>query len=315
MADVEYVDYINNNMKPHHRILIAVSIVMAIFLPVIIVTSFSANINETVKADKRQATPKHLRASLFSDNTSPQKQSAASSQVVSAVVDPIINLSNVALEYNDQGKSFGISMVELDGKNRTGDYNGDNIFVSASTYKLFTAYSALIRIEDGSWDWSDANIVGEKNLMTCFNDMISFSDNDCAEAITSSIGYQTVTSEAQALGCVDTTLISSDGYARTTANDLALFLAKLYKGQILTQQSSRNILIDAMKNNIYRNGIPSGITDDIVANKVGFIDGYLNDASIVYDTLGNYVLVIMTNNSSWGEIANLASKINLLHQQ
>jgi beta-lactamase class A len=142
--------------------------------------------------------------------------------------------------------------------------------------------------------------------------MIVFSDNNCAEAISEKIGYYIVTDEAKSIGCLDSTLVDVDGYAKTTANDLALFLGKLYKGQILSQQSSRDLLINAMKNNIYREGIPAGLSNSTVADKVGFIDGYLNDAAIVYDPKGDFVLVIMTNNSSWSEIANLAADINSL---
>jgi beta-lactamase class A len=312
MPQIREISYIGSELKPHHRLLMAVFIVMAIFLPVVIVTAFSSNINETTKISKKVATPKNVSSSP-SLGASATKQ-PASEQVAPVVADPGINVGGVVSNYEVQDKSFGVSIVELDGKNRTGDYNGDDIFVSASTYKLFTAYSVLLRIENGSWAWLDSDIADGRDLIACFNDMVVYSDNDCAEALMYKISHQTVTDEARVMGCTDTTFIDSDGYARTTANDLALFLTKLYKGQILTQQSSRDILINAMKNNVYREGIPAGLSGDIVADKVGFIDGYLNDAAIVYDAKGDYVLVILTNNSSWTEIASIANEINLLRQ-
>jgi beta-lactamase class A len=64
-----------------------------------------------------------------------------------------------------------------------------------------------------------------------------------------------------------------------------------------------------MKGNVYVSGIPTGIPSAEVANKVGFIDGYLHDAAIVYSKKGDYVLVIMTNGSSWKNIAALAKEI------
>lgn len=311
MSPIKETPYISSELKPHHRLFISILIVIAMLLPVIIITAFSTSIKETTRVNKKVSTAKHLKVNTISNTT----QKVDNIQAVPVVEDPVIDLSNITLNYEGQDKSFGVSIVELDGKNRTGDYNGSQTFVSASTYKLFTAYSTLIRIEDGSWSWSDADIADGRDLETCFNDMIIFSDNDCAEALMGKISYQTVTDEARLIGCDDTTFVSPDGYAKTTPNDLALFLTKLYKGQMLDQQSSRDLLISAMKSNIYREGIPAGLDSDIVADKVGFIDGYLNDAAIVYGSKGDYVLVIMTNNSSWSEIASLAYEINLLHQE
>jgi beta-lactamase class A len=49
----------------------------------------------------------------------------------------------------DHPGTFGISMVELDGKKRRAEYNGDKQFVTASTYKLFVAYSLMKQIDAG----------------------------------------------------------------------------------------------------------------------------------------------------------------------
>jgi hypothetical protein len=42
-----------------------------------------------------------------------------------------------------------------------------------------------------------------------------------------------------------------------------------------------------------------------VADKVGFMDGLLHDAAIVYGPNGTYVLAVMTDGSSWATIADL----------
>lgn len=203
-----------------------------------------------------------------------------------------------------------VSFVELSGAHRRASYNSDNVLVSASTYKLYTAYSALKRVEEGVWSWTD-QIEGGRDLATCFDDMIVQSDNACAEAISEKAGWRNVTDEAHALGCNNTNLSNTDGYARTSSGDLALFLAQLQMGQILTKQSSRDLLINALKRNAYRSGIPSGVGYE-VADKVGFIDDTLNDAAIVYSPTGAYVLVIMTNGSSWTTIADLTGQIEAL---
>ncbi|HEU4831017.1 MAG TPA: serine hydrolase, partial [Candidatus Saccharimonadales bacterium] len=170
---------------------------------------------------------------------------------------------------------FGVSLIELSGKNRRASYNDTKLFTTASTYKLFVAYSTLLRVESGAWKWSD-QVSGGRNLSVCFDDMIVKSDNACAEALLYKIGFRAITDEARAIGCDQTSFLGNDGI-KTSAGDLGLFLAQLQTGQILKQQTSRDRLINAMKRNIFRQGIPSGVSG-VVANKVGFLWGLLHDA-------------------------------------
>lgn len=208
--------------------------------------------------------------------------------------------------------TFGVSMIELSGQNRRASYNGHKSFTTASTYKLFVAYSTLKRVEAGVWKWTD-QIDSGRDLNTCFDDMIVKSDNACAKALLLKVGFTPITNEARAIGCVGTSFLGSDGI-KSTPEDLALLLAMLQSGQILDQQASRDRLINAMKRNIYRQGIPKG-ANGAVANKVGFMDGLLHDAAIVYGPTGPYVLVIMTDGSSWANIVDLTRQLEALRSQ
>lgn len=208
--------------------------------------------------------------------------------------------------------TYGVVLNELAGQYRRAIYNADMSFTTASTYKLFVAYSTLKRIENGTWHWTD-QINGGRDLAKCFDDMIVVSDNACGSALLTKIGFTAITNDAHAIGCTHTSFLGSDGI-KTTPADLALLLAELQTGQILTQQSSRDTLINAMKRNIYRQGIPKGETA-VVADKVGFLDTLLHDASIVYASNGPYVLVIMTDGSSWANIAELTSELEALRLQ
>ncbi len=208
--------------------------------------------------------------------------------------------------------TYGVVLSELSGQYRRATYNPSKSFTTASTYKLFVAYSTLLRIENGSWRWSD-QINGGRDLTKCFDDMIVLSDNACALALLNKIGFTAITNEAKAIGCTRTSFLGNDGI-KSTPEDIALLLGQLQTGQILAQQSSRDILINAMKRNIYRQGIPKGV-NAIVADKVGFLDGLLHDAAIVYASTGPYVLVIMTDGSSWANIAELTRQIEALRIQ
>jgi len=208
--------------------------------------------------------------------------------------------------------TYSVALAELSGQYRRASYNSNQSFTTASTYKLFVAYSTLLRVEAGTWQWSD-QIQGGRSLATCFDDMIVKSDNACGEALLTKIGYATITNEAHAIGCDDTSFMGKDGI-KTTADDLSLLLGMVQTGQVLGQQTSRDRLIDAMKRNVYRQGIPKGV-GSVVADKVGFMDALLHDAAIVYGPTGPYTLVIMTNGSSWANIAELTRQIEALRIQ
>lgn len=205
---------------------------------------------------------------------------------------------------HDHPGTFGISMIELDGKKRRADYNGSKQFVTASTYKLFAAYELLKQIDAGQRDW-DSNA-------TCFNKMISYSDNACAESFLNMLGLSTISKDIQAIGLTNSTFMKSGG-PFTTANDLTLLLGMIATGQNFSSTNQQR-LIAAMKGNVYRKGIPAGV-NGTVADKVGFLDALLHDAAIVYGPHGTYVLAIMTDGSSWATIADLAGQIDALHAQ
>ena len=208
----------------------------------------------------------------------------------------------------DNKGTFGVSYAELSGERRRAEYNADKRFVTASTYKLYVAYSTLLRVESGKFSWSE-HVTGGRSLEACFNDMIIKSDNPCAEALLQKIGFREITDEAKKIGLKNTTFLEGDR-PLTSASDLAVFLATLESGQML-KPSSRAKLLDAMKQNVYRQGIPAGANGQ-VADKVGFLDNYLHDAAVVYSPGGTYVLTIMTEDSSWAKIAELAREIEKL---
>lgn len=205
---------------------------------------------------------------------------------------------------NDHPGEYGVSMIELDGKKRRAEYNGDKQFVTASTYKLFVAYSLLKRIDSGARSWASDE--------TCFNKMISQSDNACAEGFLNSLGLKNVTSDINAIGLKNSTFMKSGG-PFTTANDQALLLGMIATGQNFSRTNQQR-LIGAMRNNVYRSGIPAGVSGS-VADKVGFLNGLLHDSAIVYGANGTYVLSIMTDGSSWANIAELARQLDKLHAQ
>lgn len=204
--------------------------------------------------------------------------------------------------------TYGISLVELGGRHRRATYQDDKVFQTASTYKLFVAYSSLKRVEAGTWHWGD-QINGGRNLEKCLDDMIVKSDNPCGEALLAKIGFRPITDEMKAIGLSGNTSFLKD-VPQTTAGDLATFLGALQSGQLLSAENT-NRLLGLMKRNIYRQGIPAG-TGSQVADKVGFLNGLFHDAAIIYGPDGPVVLTVMTEGSNWATIADLTRQIEAL---
>lgn len=208
--------------------------------------------------------------------------------------------------------TYGVSLIELDGKRRRAAFNDSQKFTTASTYKLYVAFSALRRIESGEYKWSDQT-TGGRDLAKCFDDMIVKSDNACAEALVARIGYAPITKDAQTIVSPNTTFLDRESY-KTTAGDLSTFMGSLATGQVPLTPDSQARFIDALKRNVHRQGIPAGASG-AVADKVGFLEGLLHDAAIVYSPSGTYALSIMTDKSSWANIAQLTREIDALRNR
>lgn len=206
------------------------------------------------------------------------------------------------------GATYSVKAIDLENSSVVANINADKDFTAASTYKLFVAYAMLKAVEDGDTTWNSE--LNDTTLQTCLTKMIVESDNDCPRAWLKeeSHSYASLTEQAHSLGASDTTNFEYLDM-HTTAADLATFLTKLYRGDILSD-ASRTKLLDLMKRQEYRSGIPAGIgSSGTVADKVGFLNGLLHDAGIVFTQKGDYVMVIMTNGSSWNTIASASAMI------
>lgn len=210
-----------------------------------------------------------------------------------ALVDDLVRDKNMAISVRKLGDS-GVSA------------NGSKQYHPASTYKLFAAYSVMKRVDSGQMSWAQT-ASGGQTVAQCFDKMIVYSDNACAEWFGATIGWNAVTADARSAGASGATVLSQPFVS--TANDLATFLQKLESNQLGVSEASRARLLDAMKRQIYRQGVPAGV-GVTVANKVGFLEGTLHDAAIVYAPSGVYVVVIMSDGQSWGVIADAARQLH-----
>lgn len=226
----------------------------------------------------------------------------------SSTVNPAAHRVRKAIEDYDNAHpgSFSVALIDLGPNGYEVSVGGGESLITASTYKLFVAYSTILATDAGRMSW-DAMATEEHTVAECFDLMLEYSDNDCAVALLLSIGQPQVQAEANAQGAIHTTF--EDYNIHSTAEDETAFLAKLARNELPISTAGRIRWLNAMKNNVHREGIPAGIPNAVVADKVGFQDELHRDAAIVYSPKGTYVLVIMTSDADWDEIAGLAAVI------
>jgi beta-lactamase class A len=227
-------------------------------------------------------------------------------------------------------QSFSSSVVvkQLTGGSQTASYKADTSMVPASTYKIYVAYAVLHGVEQGTYTLTQVLSDGH-SVQTDLSNMILNSDNDAARALGFLVGWQNINTLLKSQGINSTNLYNyvppstqPVGDKHTTANDLATTLEKLYDGKLLNHTNTQ-LLLNLMKQQHYRERIPSGVpSGTVVADKPGWLspaDGvneYVqNDAAIVYGAKSTYVLIIVTTGSSTQALANLSKLVyNQLEQ-
>jgi beta-lactamase class A len=201
--------------------------------------------------------------------------------------------------------NYGVSVTELSGMGRMASVNGDRKYVTASTYKLFVAYMVLKDLEGGGLKWEDV-ITGGLNVRQCFEEMIVQSANRCALAYIKRYGADNIVAKMHELGFAS---VEHNTTWWATTNDLALYMKKLERGQLL-EGESREFLLSLLKRQVWRYGIPTGIRNVTIADKVGFLEDYIHDIAIVYGPKGTYILGIMTKGGSYGGMADVARQVH-----
>jgi beta-lactamase class A len=216
-----------------------------------------------------------------------------------AAAHPSANVSVALQEIGGPGSLGRMTAVNA-GQQRT----------SASVYKLYLATYLLKQLESGALQ-PDTYIVNGKNIPACIDAMIVVSDNPCGEQLRSKVGIANLDNYLRSLGLTATDLTRIP--VESSAADAALFLQKLYGGELLAKPGL-DTLLGHMSRQVYRKGIPAATPGNTVYDKVGWLPGVWNDAAIVQGPKTTYVLVIFTSTHP-AAINDLAGRIHtLLHK-
>lgn len=202
-----------------------------------------------------------------------------------------------------------LAFRQLSGERWTASANASDSLPSASTYKLFIAYKLFNDIKLGKTSL-DAPILST-TVDDCLRIMITISTNQCAEEWLRQWGSRTeFNSYLYAGGFSQATNFAHSTAVHTSAQDLEKMLLGIYY-QNLFEGSASTKMLDLMKRQIHRKGVPSG-TSAVVADKVGYLWDYYHDAAIVYHPKGTYILVVMTKGKSWDKIADITRQVEAI---
>ncbi|MEO6761251.1 MAG: serine hydrolase [Candidatus Saccharimonadales bacterium] len=218
--------------------------------------------------------------------------------------------------------SSSVSVRELTGPKRSANYSATTQIVPASTYKLYVAYGVLHAVEQGKYQLN--NVISDGNtIQTDLTNMIVSSDDTAGRALGFLIGWKNINGLLANNGITSTNLYNYDAGGttvvsdkHTTASDLARFLTKLNNDNLLNHNGTQ-ILLDFMKAQIYRQGIPASIPSSVaVADMPGWLtvaggdgENVENDAAIIYGPKSTYVLAIATKGTQQAPIAGLSKQI------
>lgn len=182
--------------------------------------------------------------------------------------------------------------------------NPDDVFRSASLFKLQIMYPLLQKHSYGSWDRVNTSA---GKLSDCVTRMLKVSNNPCGEAVGAYLNWSKSTKALKEFGLQNTNL-SDKGGPTSTAGDMALFMRELYAGDKFSPEG-RDYILTTLRNQTWRKGIPTGCGGCTVANKTGDLGFVRHDAAIIEYAGGTYVLTIFTSGASYNQIAQLTAQI------
>lgn len=222
---------------------------------------------------------------------------------------------------SDKDGDYAIYVKDLkpEGK-RNVCINCEEVFESASLYKVFLMAAVFGAVNDGKFDLEtqigaklshldqilggrdfgyedfDAGETIGHTFREALARVASFSDNYAAILLAEKVGWNSIQLVANGIGATQTTIQNP---ITTSAEDVGILFEKLYKGEVVSLQSSEQIL-DLLSKSQMNDRIPAKLPEGLkVAHKTGELAGVRNDAGIVFlapPAGGAYVIVMMSKN-------------------
>lgn len=189
-------------------------------------------------------------------------------------------------------------------------------YASASLYKLWTMATVYQQIEIGKLTMDKTLTVDIATLNKAFalgddaeltegsitrtvkeavEQMITISHNYSAILLTYTIKNSTVRDFLIANNFTDS---KTGSPPTTTAKDIADYYEKLYKGELISNEASKEML-EILKRQKLNDRIPKYLPKGtVIAHKTGELGSAKHDAGIVFSEKGDYIIVIMSESKA-----------------
>ncbi len=284
---------------------LAAAAVLAVAAQKLIFTSKTVDNDSDKAADKR--------TSEATDVTS--KDKASSDEAENSVAIDKSSLYQAPLE--PLGEQLNQLALGITGDNSMVAYYVKNLssgdIIQSNAYSMSSAsLNNLFVMAEVYRQAAESAVIIDENVKNDLDSMITMGDNDAANRIITllgagdaSLGFKRVTEFAASLGCSSTRhnsdlqTISVNNVIignYTSVSDCGVVLEKLYKGELVNEENSREML-EILKGQMRRTKIPKYLPEGlIIANKTGETDTVQNDAALVYSPKADYVVCIMVNN-------------------
>ena len=198
--------------------------------------------------------------------------------------------------------------MELDGEQRSVSLSGARTVEPASTIKLFYAWAALRAVDEGTLTLTTPLSSGV-TVGRCLTVMIQVSDNQCAVELRLKLGMRKLNLLFKSEGYANTYIVlDSKGHyvtKRTSSDDLALLLARLEQGALLSEAGTAEFKKRLLAQ-IWRQRIASGVAaGTVVGSKSGQLwvsSGMVEaDTAIIHGVHSTYVLTAIGTHGAAGD--------------
>src|SRR3990167_2109346 len=217
---------------------------------------------------------------------------------------------------NSQG-NYSIYIKDLT-NDQNFEYKSNEIFPSASIYKLAIMYKTFDALEKGEVEKDEALSLKQdanspqtsRTVAETLRLMITISDNDSAIALAEKFGWANIEKFLIDVGIENFKLAVQ---TESTPQSTAQILERIYLGQAVSKQASsemKKLLLSQTVNDRIPKYLPQNIK---VAHKTGELETLRHDAGIVYGKKSDYIFVFFSDTPNPEDaaetIASLAKQI------
>lgn len=200
---------------------------------------------------------------------------------------------------------WSISVRDLN-TGRMANINSDKTYDGGNIADLFLIPGLEKKISSDNWKYN----LGGNTIHDCVVDMLENANPKCRKLITDYTGYSKIGGAIAESGFSSVKIDETN--KQISASDTAEMLYRLQTSKILSDKGRRAVF-DALYEQKQRSGVPSvcvSQTKCLVANIAEEKDNFKNDASIVTHNSNKYVIVIISQNTSWKQINQLSSFVD-----